>query len=795
MIGRVQRYVTLAWVLGALGRAATAYGAPPDLPVDAGVQAPVPIDLPAIPYPPGVDQGPQHVEVELTVQADGSVGDVKVSQGVDPFAALVVQAVRHTHFHPATEGGEPIAVVVPLTWDFPEPPVDVSGTLHRQGDGEPIADAVVIVGDRRGRTENAGHFALRNVAPGDYTVRLADTDLRLPDTRFTLAAGDSATLDLWASEESWSHEAVGVYRVAPSTGERVTLTHGDVALLPGSLGDPVRALQNAPGVVRTPLDAGWLLVRGGGPQDTGLFVDGVRVPLLFHLGGLTSILPPEMVDAIDFYPEAPPTRLGRSLSGAAEITSRKAGRDPRVVAGLNTAWAHAFVEAPVGPGASVAASVRRSWLDGVLSVALGPEQARIAPRFWDAQARVDGKHAGVLLLGLSDAAQVPNDDGTVADVTQQALQAQGHLVVRPGPLKLEIRPWLALHTQDIASDVRKETLTDLFPGLRVQLQGPEKGPVHWAAGVEAEQHTYRIVRDGDRRTTPFGFADPWAEARVGGKLQARVGLRLDTLFVQDQLPRFGLSPRAAVQWQATRDLTVIAQGGRYHQRPDTTFLAAFPDGPYLHLERSEGADLGVRYRHGPFTASIDGWSRWIDHIAMPELDGSMGEQLGRASGVETDLGLSVGHLDARLLYGFTRSLLQEEPLEATEAAYYDQPHRISALLTERLPRGWVVAGRWRYASGYPVPDGFTAYDLLRSTEVPIHRNAAGRSPAYHALDVKVSKRFSWRHWRLDTWLDVENVYNRRVPEPAINGIDETLRAYGVGLPILPLLGVQAQIWP
>ena len=179
--------------------------------------------------------------------------------------------------------------------------------------------------------------------------------------------------------------------------------------------DPVRAIQNEPGMVRSPLDAGWLLVRGGDPEDTAIYVDGVRVPLLYHLGGFTSIVHPEMVDTVEFWPGAYPAKLGNSISGAVNLEPRDVGDDVRMDVGVNLIYASAFVETPIPKVGGLAVAVRRSYLDGILTAVLDADRARIAPRFWDWQARIEGESGGLFTMGFTDQIDAPTgeDDETV----------------------------------------------------------------------------------------------------------------------------------------------------------------------------------------------------------------------------------------------------------------------------------------------------------------------------------------------------------------------------------------------
>ena len=61
-----------------------------------------------------------------------------------------------------------------------------------------------------------------------------------------------------------------------------TLTSAELTTVPGTLGDPLRVLQNMPGVARAPFGLGLLIVRGANPSDTGVFIGGEPIPVLYH---------------------------------------------------------------------------------------------------------------------------------------------------------------------------------------------------------------------------------------------------------------------------------------------------------------------------------------------------------------------------------------------------------------------------------------------------------------------------------------------------------------------------------
>src|SRR5262249_32402404 len=76
-------------------------------------------------------------------------------------------------------------------------------------------------------------------------------------------------------------------RVRGAKGEpsrTASLGRAEVRQIPGTFGDPFRAIETMPGV--TPIVSGlpFFFIRGAPPGDAGYFLDGVRVPYLFHVG-------------------------------------------------------------------------------------------------------------------------------------------------------------------------------------------------------------------------------------------------------------------------------------------------------------------------------------------------------------------------------------------------------------------------------------------------------------------------------------------------------------------------------
>ena len=75
----------------------------------------------------------------------------------------------------------------------------------------------------------------------------------------------------------------------------------EIQYLPGTGGDAVRWFKT-PGVSTT-VGVGQLIIRGVDPEDSSFFLDGGRIPLVFHFSGLTTVIPTNSYPKWPIYPE------------------------------------------------------------------------------------------------------------------------------------------------------------------------------------------------------------------------------------------------------------------------------------------------------------------------------------------------------------------------------------------------------------------------------------------------------------------------------------------------------------
>jgi TonB family protein len=249
---------------------------------EPSIVAPRLTETPEVPYPADA-RGDAVVELELTVARDGSVAEARVATGLEPFSAAALEAARRFHFVPATRDGKAVVAKIRFEVKFTEPKREES--VSGGAENEPAKEAPP---------------AMKTTAPG--SSRKEPTEAPRPP-RATPAE-------------------VTVYgtRVRPGG---VSMGRSEVRQLPGAFGDPFRAIESLPGL--TPIVSGvpFFYVRGAPPGNVGYFLDGVRVPYLFHAALGPSVVHPAMIDHVDLYPGGYPAEFGRFAGGivTAETTT------------------------------------------------------------------------------------------------------------------------------------------------------------------------------------------------------------------------------------------------------------------------------------------------------------------------------------------------------------------------------------------------------------------------------------------------------------------------------------------
>ena len=369
-------------------------------------QALYPADAPPI-------NEPVSVTVKLRIDTTGAVTKVDlVTPPAPPFDEAVMTAARGFRFEPGRYGGKPVPVEITFTQKFlprarpptpgapnaPETPAGppltavLRGRLVELGTRRPIAAAAVVavVGDQPYRTESdaRGHFRLP-LPPGAARVSVFGSEHHAFVQQETIATGQELAVTYLIERERYNlNETVVVAERRREEVSRITLRGAEIQKIPGTFGDPFRVIQTLPGVASVVSLLPFPIVRGASPSSTGFLLDGTRVPLLFHLLAGPSVVHPEFIDEIQFFPGGAPAPYGGYVGGIVDGRTRRARPDERLLDfDVNLLQAGASSARRFPPlGATVTAAGRYGYPGYLLGLATN----EVSLSYWDYQLRLDG---------------------------------------------------------------------------------------------------------------------------------------------------------------------------------------------------------------------------------------------------------------------------------------------------------------------------------------------------------------------------------------------------------------------
>jgi hypothetical protein len=92
---------------------------------------------------------------------------------------------------------------------------------------------------------------------------------------------------------------------------------------------------------------------------------------------------------------------------------------------------------------------------------------------------------------------------------------------------------------------------------------------------------------------------------------------------------------------------------------------------------------------------------------------------------------------------------------------FDQTHSVNLGVDSFLGRHWRINFAWRYHTGWPTTP-LSENDEGEVAFVPVLGPVnSERLSGYHRLDLRASRRWQFRSWSLDFFVDIQNVYDRR----------------------------------
>jgi TonB family protein len=810
-------------------------------------------------YPPDAEAKGIEGTVELSIVIDEH-GDVVQAVVLDPgphpgFAAAALHAVQRFRFRPAEIDGKPAAVEITYRYQFvlkkappPKPseaPVVLSGRVIERGTRDPVAGAAIEAGGASAESDADGRFALRGLPPGEVTLSIASPAHEPFTTRETIVEGKRRDVEYRISRRSYDpYESV--VRAERSREVSVhTLESEEVRTVPGTQGDTLKVIQNLPGVARSPFGIGLLVVRGSEPAETIVYLDGIPVPLLYHFGGITSVVSSDVIRSLDFYPGNFGARYGRALGGTVDVQTKDAQDAFHGAAQVDIFDGRVEVEGPVAGGTGFL-SVRRSWVDAVLALALpriAPDAAnelRVAPRYWDYQGKLTrpalGGTVSFLAYGSDDKLEFVDKNeasnrptfylatsfhrlgaswrrpvGEATNTLALALGRDDLDILQSSNFGVKTYAW-SLTARDAATWRLSERLSlevgldAIFRQVSYSIYAPPIPSPGTIGGFDERPEGTIGETANITWLAPAAYVE--ADWRAFQRLRIVTGLRVDA---DSRLggSKVWFDPRVSAFFDAAPGTTVTAAAGLFGSAPQPEQMTRTFGNLDLGVQHGLHLALGAKQTL-PFASTVEAtvfykrlWDLVVSTRAV-DPSGALLRLSNEGKGEVVGLELLVRRELARGLFGWisytlSRSMRQDDPTSPTYPAWHpfglDQTHILALVLSYRLPGEWILGTRLRAVSGNPYTNwAGNVYDADsgRYQCIPSAQTLAGRLPGFFQADARVDKRFVYDRWMFDLYLDVQNVSNRANAEARIPGYDCASSFAFPSLPLFPALGLRAE---
>lgn len=541
----------------------------------------------------------------------------------------------------------------------------------------------------------------------------------------------------------------------------MSLGRAEVRQIPGTFGDPFRAIEAMPGV--TPIATGvpYFYIRGAPPGNVGYFLDGVRVPYLFHVALGPSVIHPGMVDRVDLYPGAYPVEFGRFAGGIVTASATTP------VPSLHGEWnlrvfdAGALVESGFADGRGTAlVGGRYSYTAGIISLIAQGVQLD----YRDYQARVSydlGPSDRVSLFGFGAYDLLGQTENGIFNVAfgaefYRANARWEHDLGNGGTLRADV---IVGFDQTRIPNQPRNTRDDTAT-LRLMVNQPLSKGVVFRTGSDVTLDSYsadiRPYSDPDDPVTQrFNTLFPprtdlavgtWADVVFkAGIAEVTPGVRVD-VFDSGGASAAAVDPRISSRLAVARRVHVIHTLGLVHQPPSFTVplpglaIANLRGGLQTGIQSSAGVEVQFpEDTKATVTVSDNVFLDMSDTLGVAQPRGRNllfreERSLGHAVGLELYvLRKLTQRLGGSLSYTLSRSTRSVGT--QTFPSSFDRTHVFSAAAAYDLGRRWRAGARVMAYSGVPfipITNGLTP---------PPRAESPDRAPGFYRIDLRLEKKW------------------------------------------------------
>lgn len=705
-------------------------------------------------------------------------------------------------------------------------------------------------------SDEEGNYAINNIPPGSYQLKASAIGyVTVIKTDIIVSSARPVIADFQLKEQVIELKGVtvtgGYFQKNPYEANSIAnFSYEEIRRAPGGFEDVVRALSVLPGVAQADAGRNDLIVRGGAPSENLYVLDNITIPNINHFGSQGATGGPLSYINLDFVKETSfstggfPVIYGDKLSSVLNINLRE-GRTDRL-GGKLTVSATQFglnAEGPVSDNSNFIFSARRSYLDFIFKAA----GFAFVPEYYDVLGKFsynpDSHNSfSYLFVSAFDNVKYFNDTPEKrfdnsrtlgSDQTQYVTGINYRHLFKNGILNISLNR----NYTDFDTSQRDSLQNPIFLNKSVEAENALSGNITLKLSPSSELNfgsTGKIVKfRSDIRIpafrTTFGdtllinslYTDEnYLKGAVyaqysylfSGKLQLNFGARAD--YFEAINSKWTVSPRFSASYYLTPITALNLSAGIFYQTPSYLWLAADRRNRDLKSIRADHYIAGIEHRlrsdlqvkaeafyknYSSYPASLlrpylvlantgAGFAGSDDNFSSFGLEPLVSLGKGRVQGMELLLQKKSAETPHYGIFSLTYSQSYFTAIDNIErTGSYDQRWILNLTGGYIFNEKWEASVKFRYSTGKP----YTPFNFDGTQDIALYNTK--RLPSNHSLDLRLDRRWNFEKWTLITYLDIQNVYNRKNPN-FLRWDPKTKTAEGSSsIGILPSIGISAEL--
>lgn len=627
-------------------------------------------------------------------------------------------------------------------------------------------------------------------------------------------------------------------------------SYEEIRRAPGGFEDVIRALSVLPGVAVQSAGRNDLVVRGGSPAENLYVVDGFVVPNINHFGnqgatgGPLSYINLDFVNETTFSSGGFSTAYGDKLSSVLKIDLREGRKDK--IGGKATISASQFglnLEGPLSENSNFLFSARRSYLDFIFNAAgfnFVPEYYDVIAKFSydiDKQSRISYLFVSAFdnvkfnnnnREDLIDNSQILGSDqiSYLTGLSYRRLIKNGFYTVS-----------LSRNFTDFDTFQKDTLLNPIFSNISREGENELKTDIVYKIGQNAEINagvSGKLIKFNGDVYFPAGFVTTYGELLPNNRILAsenfvKAGfyfqysremfhrLRFNTGFRVDYFDGINkntcISPRASLAYYVSPLTTISLSAGNYRQFPSYIWLiadsrnrdlTAISVNQYIAgIEQLLREDVRVKaeffYKdYSDYPTSIlrpyivlantgGGFGGSQENFASFGLEPLISEGIGFSRGIELSMQKKSSGIP---YYGILSATFSESYFTSLDGVsrpgQFDQKWIVNLSGGYIFDKHWEASLKFRFATGNP----YTPYNDDGTQNVSDYLSE--RFDSQHALDIRVDRRWYFSGWSLITYIDIQNIYNRKNTNSIQWDPIEKTSEKSSSIGILPSIGISVE---